>query len=304
MALALASLASGPKAQITVPETASPAPALAEPSPAPAAAADRGTLRLRTAGVVLGAVGGTFAYGRAKWWRDGFTGRFRSVDENWFSRDTQYGGADKLGHAMFAYTGTRLLTRTFEWVGHGHDAALKLGFWTSVGTLLAVEIADGYSKRWRFSKEDAAMNLAGGALGYWMEKNPALDALVDIRLEYSRSRGPEGRRRFDPLGDYSGQRYVVVLKASGVPALARHPLLRYLELNAGYNARDFEAESRSVTASTRRTSLGIALNLSELLRSSVFKDNASPTRTQRLSETLFEYLQIPAAGVSTEHELR
>lgn len=251
---------------------------------------------------MLGAVGGTLAYGRAKWWQDGFTGRFRTVDEHWFSGSTAYGGADKLGHGMFAYAGTRLLTRAFEWAGQREDTAVKLGLGTAVGTLLAVELIDGYSKRWRFSKEDAAMNIAGGALGYWMEKNPALDALIDFRLEYRRSVGPQGRRRFDPLGDYSGQRYLIVFKGSGVNALARHPLLRYLELNAGYNARNFEAESRPTLPPTRRLSVGLALNLTELLRATVFKSDTSPSRTQRLSETFLEYVQIPAA--SAERELR
>ncbi|MDH5537822.1 MAG: YfiM family protein [Rhizobacter sp.] len=260
--------------------------------------------RVRTAALLFGSVGATAAYGRAKWWQDGLSGRFKTVNEGWFGAGTEYGGADKLGHAMFAYTGARLLTRAYEWAGNSGDTALKLGLWTSVGTLLGVEVIDGYSKKWRFSKEDAVANLAGGAMAWWLETSPAADALLDLRLQYSRSQGPEGRRDFDPFGDYSGQRYLLVFKASGVPALRAHGVLRYLELNVGYGTRNFDKESRGLVAPTRHVYYGVSLNLTELLRASVFEGNAKPSRAQRLSETFFEHVQVPAASVGGERVIR
>jgi Predicted periplasmic lipoprotein (DUF2279) len=263
-----------------------------------------GPNRFRTTALILAAVGGTAAYGKAKWWQDGFSGGFKTVNEGWFGRNTDYGGADKLGHAMSTYVGVRLLTRGFEWAGNDTERARKLGLWTSVGTMLGVELVDGYSKKWRFSKEDALVNLAGGALGYLLEARPELDDLIDIRLQYSRSTGPLGRRDFDPFGDYSGQRYLLVLKASGVPAFKTHPLMRYLELSVGYGTRNFEKESRAFTTPTRHAYYGVSLNLSELLRSTVYKGNASPTRTQRLTETFFEFVQVPAASAQGDHLIR
>ena len=255
----------------------------------------------RTQALLAASIGGTLAYGRAKWWQDGFNGRFKSVNEGWFGQDTAYGGADKLGHAMFAYTGARLLTQAFQWAGNDADAALRLGLWTSVGTLMGVELIDGFSKKWRFSKEDALANLAGGALAFVLERNPELDALLDLRLQYSRSAGSHG---FDPFGDYSGQRYLLVFKASGVPALKQHPLLKYLEFNVGYGARNFDRDPAAPAPPTRHTFVGISLNLSELLRNTAYRGNATPTRTQRVSETFFEYVQIPAATAQAERVLR
>jgi len=253
---------------------------------------------------MLAAVGGTAAYGKAKWWQDGLSGHFRTVNEGWFGAGTAYGGADKLGHLMFAYTGARLLARGYEWAGNDADTATKLGVWTSVGTMMGVEIVDAYSNRWRFSKEDAVANLAGGALAYWMESNPAADALIDLRLQYSPSTGPAGRSGFDPFGDYSGQRYLFVLKASGMPALKARPLLRYLEFNVGYGTRNFETESRALVSPTRHVYYGVSLNLSELLRSTAFSGTAKPSRTQRLTETFLEFVQVPAATVQADHEIR
>ena len=81
-----------------------------------------------------------------------------------------------------------------------------------------------------------------------LERNPELDALVDLRLQYS----PQpGERQFDPFGDYSSQRYPLVLKASGVPALRRHARLKYLEVNVGYGTRNFDAGPGALTPPTR-----------------------------------------------------
>ena len=68
--------------------------------------------------------------------------------------------------------------------------------------------------------------------------------------------------------------------------------------------RDFDAESRVLGAPTRHVYLGVALNLSELLRSTAFKDNTTPSRTQRLTETFLEFVQVPAAGMAADHVLR
>ena len=261
-------------------------------------------VRFRSALLVLASVTGTAAYGRAKWWQDGFSGGFKTVNEGWFGANTDHGGADKLGHGMFAYAGTRLLARGFEWAGNDLEHARRLGVYTAVGILLGVEVVDGFSEKWRFSKEDAFADLVGGALGYWLETNPAADALIDIRLQYSRSTGPQGRRGFDPFSDYSGQRYLLVFKASGVPALKQQPLLRYLELSVGYGARHFEPESRGFAPRSRHLYYGVSLNLSELLRATAFSGNASPSRTQRVSETFFEYVQLPGVMAGREHALR
>lgn len=297
-ALALALMATVPlaNAQLTPPRTLTPP--LTDVSREPLL--DHGNTGLRTAALVAASVGGTLAYGRANWWQDGFGGGFKSVNEGWFGQGTRYGGADKLGHAMFTYTGARLLTRAFEWAGHDPNTALTLGLWTSVGTLMGVELIDGFSQKWRFSREDALANLAGGALAYALERHPQLDALLDLRLQYSPSAG----NRFEPFGDYNGQRYLLVFKASGMPALRLHPLLKYLEFNVGYGTRNFDMGPSALAPPTRHSYVGLALNLSEVLRHTAYRGNTRPTRTQRVTETIFEFTQVPAATVQAEQTLR
>ena len=132
-------------------------------------------------------------------------------------------------------SGTRVVTRAFEALGNEPAAAQRLAAWSTLAVMLGIEVLDGYSKRYSFSWEDAAMNVVGVGLGYLMERNRDLDNLLDLRLLYKKSGSS-----FDPAGDYSGQTYLLVAKASGVPALRGNSVLRYFELAAGYGTRGYE----------------------------------------------------------------
>jgi len=254
------------------------------------------TLAYRNAAVIGGSVLAMAVYGKVKWWDDGFTGNFRAENEGWFGQNTYAGGADKLGHAFFAYTGTRLLTRGFEFIGNSPQPAAKLGFWTALGIMTAVEVADGYSKQYRFSAQDAIMNVIGAGAGYLMERLPDVDRLIDLRFHYK----PSANSGFDPGSDYSGQTYLVAIKASGVPALRAQEPLRYLELAIGYGSRGYDNPSGE---HRRNLYFGLSLNVSELLRQTVYRGNREPSLTQKGTETFFEYIQVPGTAVSVKHRL-
>ena len=247
-------------------------------------------LRWRNAAVIGGGALLVGTFGMSKWWKDGFTGEFHTVDEGWFGQDTPSGGADKLGHAYFTYAGTRLLTRGFAAMGNEPRHALQLGFWSTLGIMTTVEVVDGYSKKFAFSAQDVIMNVAGAGLGYLMERDPELDRLIDIRLHY----WPSERGDFDIAGDYSGQTYLLVAKASGVPTLRSSPVLRYFELALGYGTRGYESGPGQ---GSRHLYFGISLNVSELLGQKVYGSNEKPSRTQRATEMFFEYIQLPGTAV-------
>jgi hypothetical protein len=251
---------------------------------------------MRNAALIAGSslLGG--AYGLSKWWDEGFNGNFRTVSEGWFGQRTPYGGADKLGHAFFAYAGTRVLSLAFEEAGNDRDRALALGAWTTLGFMTAVEVLDGYSKQQKFSKEDVVMNAAGAAMGYMLERTPDLDRLIDVRLHYRPSAGS-----FDPFGDYSGQTYLLALKATGVPALRENPLLRYFELTAGYGTRGYE--SAAGVARSRQVYVGVSLNLSEVLGSTVFRGAGERSQVRRATDLFFELVQVPGTAAAARHRL-
>ena len=245
------------------------------------------------------AVGGALVatYGLKNWWDEGFTGEFRTRDEGWFGPDTASGGADKLGHAYSSYTGTRLLARGFEAMGDAPEHSRRLGLWSSIAIMTAVEVADGFSRQHRFSSQDVVMNVLGAGMGYLLEGNPALDRLIDLRLLYR----PSPNSDFDPAGDYSGQTYLFVLKGSGVPALRTHAAARYLELAVGYGSRGYDNPADG--GRSRNLYVGISLNLSEVLNRVLFRGAREKSIGQRSSELVLEFIQLPGTAALYRHRL-
>jgi hypothetical protein len=234
-------------------------------------------------------------YGKTNWWQEGFTREFRSVNEGWFGQRTYAGGADKLGHFYGNYVLSRIFAQAFMWAGNDDYHAVVLGTLTTLGTMTAVEVIDGYSRRWRFSREDAVMNLLGAGTAVLIERNPALDRLLDFRIQYKPSAA--NQHNFDPFGDYSGQTYIVALKVAGIPGLREIPLLRYVELVGGYAARDFPENRPNVFGDnrTRNVYAGISLNLSELLGQTAFR-NSPDSRALKFTNAVTEFVQVPGTA--------
>lgn len=250
-------------------------------------------LRLRNAAIIAGGAVALGGYAMNSWWKDGFTRRFRVEREGWFGPDTTFSGIDKLGHVYAAYFATRTLTPFFKAVGNPATDARRLAALTSWGVMSAMEIGDGFSRRYRFSTEDFLANTAGALLGYALASSPEWDDLIDVRLGYR----PSPLSRWDPPGDYAGQRYYLVLKADGVRALRDVPLLRYLEVGVAYgtpgvdtpdewNLHDFALRRREVF-------VGVSVNLSRLLSDGVYGGERASTRTQRIAEHAFDLIQLP-----------
>lgn len=278
----------------------SPVPAT---GPSTAGIVSETTVRRRNIAIIGGAGLGLYVYGRTHWWEEGFTRKFQTVNEGWFGENTYAGGADKLGHAYGTYVGTRLLARTFEWAGNDDARALKLAAWSVLGAYTAVEVLDGFTNRWRFSKEDAVMNAVGAGLAVVTESNPALDRVLDFRLLYRPSDDPAASRRFDPFGDYSGQIYLVVAKASGVAAFRSHPLLRYVELAAGYGVKGYHESQEVQPDRSRNLYVGLSLNLSELLGRTAYRD-AEPSNWQwRATRGFLEVVQVPGTAALAKHRV-
>lgn len=269
-----------------------------------AAALSEEDKRFRTKALIWGGAGTVLAYGATVWWKDGSSGRFRTTNEGWFGQDTYAGGADKLGHAYSTYAGTRLLASAFEWAGNNRDDAVALSAATVFGTLLAVETLDGFSERYKFSKEDLVMNAVGTGLGVLFEKNKHLDDLFDFRLHYWPSGDAKRLNEVGPIGDHSGQTYLLVAKATGMPQLKHHDVLRYFELAVGYGSRGYEPNDGTPAPDrSRHLYFGISLNISEILRNTVFRGATEKTRGQRVTDTVLEYVQVPGTALLADHRL-
>lgn len=262
-------------------------------------AALKAQVRTRNLAIIGGGGLALYLYGKKKWWGEGFGGKFKSENEGWFGRNTYAGGADKLGHAYGSYVGTRLLARALEWAGNDEAGALKLAAWSVLGAYTSVEVLDGFSRQWRFSREDALINAVGTGFAVLVEKYPALDRLVDFRVQYTPS--AEGGSTFNPFGDYSGQIYLLALKATGVPALRSHSVLRYFELAFGYGAQGFDDGQEFRAGRSRNLYVGISLNLSEVLGRTAFRDAEPSNWGRRATNGFLEVVQVPGTAALAKH---
>jgi hypothetical protein len=239
-----------------------------------------------------GAFAGVTALGLYSWdW--GSSKTFKVNDEGWFGEETGSGGADKLGHAFSSYAMTNLLADRLEYKGRSPERAARNAALTTQAVMLYVEIFDGYSGDHGFSKEDMVMNALGSGLAYARAAVPGLRELIDFRLEYEAS----GYKGYRPLSDYSGQKYLLALKLSGINALKDSPM-RFVELQAGYYARGFsKMEKNDGIGRTRHHFVGVGLNLNQLLFGHRSERESELKNAGRL---FFEHIQVPHTAVRSE----
>ena len=251
-------------------------------------------LRLRNTLAIAGTTSVMFAYGYSSWWRDGFTTKFRTVNEGAFGRDTPFHGIDKLGHAHFNYTGTRALIPVFEALGNSPEAARSLAAWTLWGTMTGVEVLDGFSHHYRFSHEDFIANTIGASLGWFMASHPEWDEKIDFRLQYR----PSQLSSWNPPGDYAGQRYWLMVKADGFESLRRIPVLRYLEAGVGYGAPGVDTPDEWIyhdfALKRREVFFGVSLNVARVIADVFYGGRRGTTPAQRLAEGVLDAIQHPA----------
>lgn len=251
-------------------------------------------VRFRNAALIAGGAAVVGGYGYHAWWKQGFTRKFRAESEGSFGANTEFSGIDKLGHVYSAYVGVRTMSALFEAVGNTPQDARRLAAWTTWGAMTGVEVLDGFSRQYRFSHEDFIANTVGVLAGYALASNPAWDDLIDLRLFYRQT----PLSNWDPIGDYAGQRYYLVVKADGAQALRDVPMLRYLELGIGYGAPGIDTPDEwnlhNFAQRRREVFIGVSLNLARVISDVFYGGRRSTTRTQRGLELGFELIQHPA----------
>lgn len=200
-----------------------------------------------------------------KLWENPTTPHFHR--EGWFGRETSTLGVDKLAHAYSGYVVSeivyaRLKRKTGDAPGIEATAA-ALG----LATTLYSELWDSIERNGGWGWEDVAFDTAGAAFSLLRNSVAGLDQKLDYRLMIMPEHGIKlsGQRHFEQ------QRYFFALKLSGFEAFERGPL-RFLELHAGYYAKDFTSQERARgVEAKRRIFVGVGINLRELL----FKNSRS-----------------------------
>lgn len=206
-------------------------------------------------------------------------------DEEWFGRETDSGGADKLGHLYATYVIGSGLSGLYEsWGYTEHDAALY-GSLSSFFLLNYMEIGDAFSSEFGFSYEDFMMNTIGAFSSYFFYTSPELAKRVDLRVEYIPSFDTA-----DVITEYEKMKYLIALKAEGFESVT-NAYLKYAELHLGYYTRNYKGGYSQ--ESERILYIGIGINLSR-----AFRENGH-VKTARF----LNYYQLPYTYLPLEKDL-
>jgi len=207
-------------------------------SPAdPRTPADTGIHQGRFIGVVAGTaiVYALTTYFLGKTW---YTKRvpFHSFNDNgeWLQMD-------KIGHATTSYAISRGEYELFRWSGVNERASVLTGGLIALLYQTTIEVFDGRSEGWGFSKGDMAANLTGVAL-FMGQQYGFGEQKASLRYGWRQSIYPAYRPNLlgqrpgnQMLKDYNGQQYWLSFNvASVLPVGPSFP--RWLNLDLGYSA--------------------------------------------------------------------
>ena len=132
---------------------------------------------------------------------------------HFFNDNDEWLGMDKLGHATTAYNISALQYNLMRWSGVKAGTAKWVGGLTGLAYLTLIEIFDGFSAEWGFSKGDMMANISGAALftgqqALWDEQR------IQLRFSFHKSifakynpvmLGANFPQRL--IKDYNGQSY-------------------------------------------------------------------------------------------------
>lgn len=226
------------------------------------------------------------AWGVAFW--DYFTIKPVMGDEGWFEKDTQYGGADKLGHLYSTYLWSLGFASLYEyWWGMDEEDSMIYGPLTSWLFQGIMEVGDSFSETQGFSYEDMVMNTLGAGFYYVREKYPSLKEKVDLRMEYV----PDFQGDADIFTQYNSMKYLFALKFSGFESMESN-FLRYGELHLGYYTRGYQNHT-AYNQKERILYVGIGINVSEVLASMGWLKTSK----------VFNYYQLPYTSVPFGYDL-
>jgi hypothetical protein len=160
---------------------------------------------------------------------------------HFFNDNNEWLNMDKAGHATTAYNIAAIQSDILRWAGVKPGISAVAGTLTALGFMTMIEVMDGHSVKWGFSKGDMLANLAGCALFggqqlMWGEQRVSLKFSYHQTLfaqYYPAELGRSLPQRM--LKDYNGQSYWLSVNiGSFLPGRSDFP--KWLNLSAGYGA--------------------------------------------------------------------
>lgn len=210
-------------------------------------------------GITGGVGAGSLVWLYTTWYKPYSTGAFHFFDDS-----QEWMQMDKAGHFFTAFHLNRLLQQLYK------DAGIRSPEWIStcitLSYLTGIEIMDGFSKGWGFSRSDFWTNVGGSTWWYFKSNNPWLKNF-NLKFSYI-TVTDEYRKRPDLLGknlseriikDYNNQVYWI-----GFPVFSEKKSigLQCLLVSVGYGASGmFSGHQNTNNPDERMRNLYISLDV-------------------------------------------
>ncbi|MEN9568850.1 MAG: hypothetical protein RL172_81 [Bacteroidota bacterium] len=130
-----------------------------------------------------------------------------------FNDNAEWLYMDKMGHAATAYNVSGIQYDLMRWSGVENKKAAWIGGLTALGMQTIVEVFDGFSQNWGFSKGDMIANIVGSAL-FVAQQHAWGEQRVRIKFSFRKTIYPKyypgelGANKWQRwLKDYNGQTY-------------------------------------------------------------------------------------------------
>lgn len=169
---------------------------------------------------------------------------------HFFNDNREWLQIDKVGHVTTAYNISAIQYDIMRWCGVRNDASIAIGALTGLGYMSIIEILDGFSSKWGFSKGDMAANIIGTALFAGQQKWWG-DQRISLKFSYHTSIYPPyhpaelGKNLVSRiLKDYNGQTYWLSFNIKSFMS-AKNDFPSWLNLNLGYGAKGMISASKN-----------------------------------------------------------
>lgn len=158
-----------------------------------------------------------------------------------FNDNNEWLNMDKVGHATTAYNVSGIQYDVMRWSGVNNRNAAWIGGLTALGMQTIVEIFDGFSQKWGFSKGDMLANIAGSALFVgqqlgWGEQRMRLKFSFHKTIFSKYNPSELGSNKWQRwIKDYNGQTYWLSVNPSSFLS-ANTSFPSWLNVSLGYGA--------------------------------------------------------------------
>ena len=160
---------------------------------------------------------------------------------HFFNDNSEWLNMDKAGHATTAYNISAIQYDAMRWCGLGNNHSIWIGGLTALGFQTIIEIFDGFSQKWGFSKGDMLANIIGTTL-FMGQKFAWNKQLVRLKYSFHRTIFPQlnpdelGKNKWQRwLKDYNGQTYWLSINPSSF-ITGKTDFPKWLNVAIGYGA--------------------------------------------------------------------